>query len=98
MGNGLRIMRKTTALHLTRWHDDRITTDTAGQRERRCDGMTTFLGVLGVTLLFSVVYFLMLWASPKCPHCGKSHLRYKGEDESQREVWECPKCGEKMLI
>lgn len=98
MGDGLRIMRPSATLHATRRNDDRIAEDTAGRAERGCNGMSMILGIAGVVLLFVIVYFLMLMASPKCPHCEKSRLKYKGEDESGREVWECPECGGRVLF
>ena len=60
--------------------------------------MTTFLAVFCVVFLFSVVYFLMLLAMPRCPHCHRGRMKYSGEDENGREVWICTKCGEKVLL
>ena len=60
--------------------------------------MMTFLGVMGVAVVYSAVYFLMLLACPRCPHCKKGRLKPNGEDESGREVWTCPKCGKKVLL
>ena len=60
--------------------------------------MTTFLAVFCVVFLFAVVYLLMLFASPRCPHCHRGRLKYDGEDENGREVWICSRCGEKVLL
>lgn len=59
--------------------------------------MIMFLGVLGVALLFALLYTIVLLFSPRCPHC-RGRLRYMGEDESGHEVWKCTKCGEKVLL
>lgn len=58
----------------------------------------TFLGILGVAVVFAALYLLMLYATPLCPHCKRGRLKYDGEDESGREVWTCSRCGKKVLL
>lgn len=62
--------------------------------------MITFLWVLSGFALLAVIYLLVIIFTEHRPHCYRcGHaLKYRGEDESGMEVWECPKCGEKMLL
>ena len=62
--------------------------------------MMTFVYVFLVAVLFGAVYILMHIVhqdKPKCPRCDH-RMTYKGEDESDREIWVCEECGEVLML
>ena len=62
--------------------------------------MMTFVRVVGIAMLFFAIYLLIKvveFHRPRCPRCGHI-MRYGGEDESDREVWTCKHCGERLLL
>lgn len=62
--------------------------------------MMTAICVFAIALLFGALYLLIhLFRDdrPKCPRCDHK-MYYSGEDESDREVWVCSYCGERLLL
>lgn len=62
--------------------------------------MITVLWVFSGFALLSVIFLLIvvfMEHRPRCYRCGHT-LKYRGEDESGMEIWECPRCGERILL
>ena len=62
--------------------------------------MMTIICVILAAVIFVAVYLLTLLVGgsrPKCPRCDHK-MYYAGEDESDREVWVCSHCHERLLL
>ena len=62
--------------------------------------MKTMLCVFLAAVLFALVYLITVILHhnrPRCPRCDNK-MYYAGEDESDREVWVCSHCGERLLL